>query len=131
MKNRDINLKELRPPLNLSPASGEMEQFQNDVLRPILKFQNDLLLKVCHHQFVKRKNIFFQLPPIKQLEYVELQISQDQNFKNLLFGIIIGHFTSKDWIYFKDHEQDLRKRVTSLLIKRLQSQCSLLTSDFN
>ncbi len=131
MKNRDKNLKELRPPLNLSPASGELEQFQNNVLRLILKFQNELLLKICHHQFVKRKNIFFQLPSIKQLEYVELQISQDQNFKNLLFGIIIGHFTLKDWIFFKDHEQDLRKRVTSLLVKRLQSQCSLLTSDFN
>ncbi len=131
MENRDKNLTEMRPALNLSPTSGAMEQFQNETLRPILKFQNELLLKICHHQFVKRKSTFFQLPQIEQLGYIEQQVSRDQNFKNLLLGIIAGHFTSVDWLFFKEHEQDVRKRMTSLLIQRIQSQCSLLTSDFN
>lgn len=131
MENRDKNLIALRPTLNLIMATGEIEQFQNETLRPILKFQNKLILQICHNQFIKRKGLFFQLPELEQLKYIEQQISRDQHFKNLLFGIIVGYFTSEDWQFFKKHEHDLKKRMASLLINRIQSQVSLLTSDFN
>jgi hypothetical protein len=131
MENRDKNLMSLRITLNLNKATGEIEQFQNDTLRPIFKFQNELILQICHSQFVKRKGLFFRLAEPEQLKYIEQQISRDQHFKNLLFGIIVGHFTSEDWQFFKKNEQNLKKRMTSLLIKRIQSQFSLLTSDLN
>ena len=131
MENRDKNLISLRPPLNLSTAAGKIEQFQNDTLRPILKFQNELILQICQNQFVKRKGLFYQLSELEQLKYVEQQILRDLHFKNLLFGIIIGHFTLEDWQFYNKNEQDLKKRITSMLVKRIQSQVSLLTSDFN
>ena len=128
MENRDKNIKALRPDLNLVPTSGAFEQFQNDTLRPILKFQNNLILQICHHQFVKRKRKFFQLSHLEQLEYIDQQISRDKELKHLLFGIIIGQFTALEWIFFAENEKELKKRMTSLLIQRVQSQCSLLSS---
>ncbi len=124
MENRDLNLVALRPKLDIAPASGKIEAFQNSTLRPILKLQNGLLLKVCTQHFKKRKSVFFGLEELKQLAYIEQEISRDNNFKNLLIGIVIGYFTAEEYDYFKEQEQELRKRITSLLIQRVQSQIS-------
>lgn len=131
MENRDKNLIGLRPALNLSKASSVKEQFQNETLRPILKFQNELILQICYSQFVKKKGVFFKLPELEQLKYIDQQVKNDQHFKNLLVGIVLGLFTSEELIFFKINEQDLKKRILSMIINRIQSQVSLLTSDFN
>ncbi|MFT5166582.1 MAG: hypothetical protein ACI8P3_001814 [Saprospiraceae bacterium] len=128
MENRDNNLTGIRPALDLSPASGEIEQFQNNTLRPILKFQHNLLIRICHLQFVKRKNVFFGLGEPKQLIYIEQHITQDKQFKNLLLGAIVGHFTLAEWDFYKTQEQKLRKRMTVLLIQRIQSDVRALVN---
>lgn len=126
MKNRDKQLKAIRPTLDLSPASHEIEQFQNKTLRPILKLQNELLLQLCRAQFVKRKGVFFNLESPKRLIYIEEQVSKDQKFKQLLLGLLIGHFTIEELAFFQKEEAALRKRMTSLLIQRIQSQEAML-----
>lgn len=122
MQNRNKLLLELRPELDLAVASGVLEQFQNKTLRPILKFQNELLINICRQQFVKRKNVYFQLSSSKQLVYIEQQVIQDKNFKSLLFGVIIGYLTSEEYKFYRLNEPELRKRLTSLLIQRFQDQ---------
>ena len=131
MENRDKNLLSMRPSLNLAMPTGSIERFQNNTLRPILKLQNDLILQICHHQFIKRKEVFFQLPKDEKLLYIENQLDRDKQLKHLLFGILIGNFTISEWQFYKEHEQELRKRMTSLLIQRIQSQSSLLSSNLN
>ena len=126
MENRDKNLLALRPKLDLAEADSKIETFQNKTLRPVLKFQNELILEVCRHQFVKRKSIFFKLSEKEQLDYIEQQISRDNNFKNLLTGIVISLFSLEEWHFFKEQEQEVKKRIASLLIQRLQSQLSFL-----
>jgi len=51
--SRDEIVLALRPELNLAAASGSVEAFQNDVLRPILKFQNEFLM-IAAGQYVKK-----------------------------------------------------------------------------
>ena len=49
MKSRDSYLKSLRPDILTKKINADMsseEYFQNTVLRPIIKFQNDLLISV-------------------------------------------------------------------------------------
>ena len=46
----------LRPKLNFEKAHTSIEQFQNEVLRPILKLQNDLLL-IVFNQHVQNQKI--------------------------------------------------------------------------
>lgn len=126
MKHRADGLRQMRPSLSLPPASGEMEQFQNQTLRPILKLQNDLLIAVCKEQFIKRKNVFFKLDTEKQLAYIEQQITRDLKFKHFLLGLICGHLTLEEWPFFYKHENELRKRITTMLVQRVQNQLSHL-----
>ena len=60
MKVRDLSLKDLRP--NISHAkvmsnTGDEERFQNQTLRPIAKFQNDLLISIFKMYIKKKKYI--------------------------------------------------------------------------
>ena len=58
---RDKNIVLLRPKVNSNKNisyKNDIEKFQNIVLRPILKFQNDLLLELFIFEFEKTKTKF-------------------------------------------------------------------------
>lgn len=129
MKNDRSNLIALRPnipTINETAATNTAEQFQNQTLRPILKFQNELLLQVFRAYTVQRKNVFHQLSHPKKLDYMEHSIRKDLKFKNRLLGLIIGHFISEEYTAFLKEEKELTRRLTNLLVQRLQSQIDFL-----
>ena len=119
-------LKELRPEINsidqavvISPE----EQFQNQVLRPILKFQNNLLLKIYQHYLEQRKGQFYKLSnPKEKLTYIEHSIQKDSKLRELLLGIVLGHFTQEEYEAYLKTEKPIRKRIINLLVQRLQDQ---------
>ncbi len=118
-------LKQLRPKIPAIidlDATTLAEQFQNRTLRPILKLQNDLLLDVFSHYIQQRKGVYYTLSEEKRLEYIEHSIRKDLKFKHLLMGITIGQFTAEEWETYVQHEDELRRRMTDLLVQRLQSQ---------
>jgi len=125
MQSRNKQLKDIRPAI---PSITEenvttvVEQFQNRTLRPILKFQNDLLLKIFHQYIQKRKNKFHQLSTPKRLEYIQTNIRNDLKFRNLLTGTVIGHLTIEEFEIYQKNESELRRRIITLLIQRLQDQ---------
>lgn len=122
---RNEQLLSLRPVLNLPETeSGIIEHFQNTSLRPILKYQHDLLVLVFKNQMKMRKNAFFKLSLLQKLTYIEQTIKADSNFKNRLLGIIIGHFTCEEFAIFSDNETELSRRLTDLIVQRLQSVAS-------
>jgi len=116
--NRDLSVKNIRPAIPLIIE----ERFQNTCLRPILKFQNDLLLAVFHSYLELRKGKFHTLSKPKKLEYIDHAIRKDLRFKGLLIGIVVGQFTVEEWEIYQTHERELRKRVTGLLVQRIQDQ---------
>jgi hypothetical protein len=101
-------------------ATSPEERFQNTCLRPILKFQNDLLLAVFKNYLALRKGKFYALSKPKRLTYIEHAIRKVLKFKNLLIGIVVGQFTVEEWGIYDAHERELRKRVTGLLVQRIQ-----------
>ena len=123
--NKREQLKAIRP--NITSISEEnsisaAERFQNQSLRPILKFQNDLLVDLFRQYIKKRKNKYLELIPEKRKEYIAQHIRQDLKFKNLLLGTIIGQFTLEELKVFQLEEKELIRRTTNLIIQRLQSQ---------
>ncbi len=105
------------------------EAFQNSTLRPILKFQNDLLLQVFINYAVKQKGLFFTLSPDKMEKYIENVIQKDIKFRNALKGIIIGLFTVEEYSNYIKNSSSLNKRMMTLLIERYRSQIQLLTNE--
>ena len=125
MSHRDQNLKSLRPLIPIiteKNLTSESEHFQNIVLRPILKLQHDLLLQIFQQYVIHRKNVFQKLSPEKKLEYIENNIRKDLNFRSLLIGTVVGHFTLEEYQTYSQNKTELRKRLINMLIERIKSQ---------
>lgn len=105
------------------------EAFQNNTLRPILKFQNELLLQVFINHAIKQKGIFFTLSPDKKEKYIENVIQKDIKFRNALKGVIIGLFTVEEYSIYIKNSSNLNKRMMTLLIERYRSQIQLLVNE--
>lgn len=105
--------------------SSPEEKFQNETLRPILKFQNDLFIEVFRNYATKQKGVFFTLSPEKKLAYIENTIQRDIKFRNSLKGIVIGMFTVSEYKEYILNSSNLNKRMMNLLIERIKSQIQL------
>ncbi len=122
---RSQQLKELRPnipTIAIENATTKLEQFQNQVLRPILKFQNDLLVAIFRRYVIKRKGVFNDLSNEKKLAYIQQVLQRDQNFRNLLVGSVVGQFTIEEYQIFSSNESKLTKRMMEMCIQRMQDQ---------
>lgn len=109
--------------------SSPEERFQNETLRPILKFQNDLFIEVFRNYAVKQKGVFFTLSPEKKMNYIENTIQRDIKFRNSLKGIIIGMFTVSEYKDYIQNSSNLNKRMMNLLIERIKSQIQLFENE--
>jgi hypothetical protein len=118
----DQQLLQCRPVIQLpaTPSSGE-EQFQNETLRPILKMQHPLLVRLFAAEIRRRKNVFFALSPADQLVWIADAVRANPRFRSLLLGTVIGHFTLDELFRFERNESEYLRRIVSLIIQRLQS----------
>lgn len=129
MIDRDERLLRQRPDLSVSKIKDNMsseEYFQNAVLRPILKFQNYILIEVFKTYISKRKNVYFTLNQNQKLNYVTHSIQKDIKFRNQLKGMIVGLFSLEEYELYKENSSALNKRMMNLMIQRIQNQLQLL-----
>lgn len=98
------------------------EQFQNEVLRPILKSQNELLIAIFKTYIVRRKSTFDNYEKNDKLIYIDHTLKKDQRLRNLLLGIIIGQFSVEQYESYLPLDEELNRRTITMIIKRLQSQ---------
>jgi hypothetical protein len=127
MNQRDVFLKEFRgqPIGTVSDQSSTEEQFQNEVLRPILKLQNDLFVSSFINHLTKNKIDFNTYSLEKKMAMIENAIQKDIKFRNALKGMIIGLFTTDEYTQYIKNSSSLNKRMMSMLIDRLKSQIQL------
>ena len=128
MSTRSEKLLQQRPDIPSSKINDQMgseEYFQNAVLRPILKPQNDLFISVFKNYIKKHKNVFYELSIEKKQRYVEHAIQKDIKFRNSLKGMIIGMFTVEEYETYTLNSSALNKRMMNLLIVRLKDQLLL------
>jgi hypothetical protein len=129
MIDRDERLLRQRPDLPASKIKDNMsseEYFQNAVLRPILKFQNDILIEVFKTYISKRKNVYYTLNQNQKLNYVTHSIQKDIKFRNQLKGMIVGLFSLEEYELYTENSSALNKRMMNLMIQRIQNQLQLL-----
>jgi hypothetical protein len=125
MNERSHSLKKIRPELPSSKTNAGMsdgERFQNETLRPILKFQNMLFLSVFQNYIRIRKNVFYELKLEKRMAYISNSIQKDSKLQNSLKGMIIGQFTIEEYQEYQENASAMNKRILTMLVKRLQDQ---------
>mgnify|MGYP006924460211 FL=1 len=130
MSSRDSYLKSLRPDILTKTIKTEMsseEYFQNKVLRPIIKFQNELLIAVFLQFYTKYKNVFFDLSTEKKILYIESSITKDSKLRSSFRDLIIGLFSVEEYSEYLKNASALNKRMTGIIKERLISHVQLLS----
>ncbi len=122
MEDRDELLRKCRPSIalayNASVASEELI-FQNEVLRPILKFQNDLLVNLFNHELVTRKIDVGGLDEQELRNKINQLLIKDQSIKHKMMGICVAMFTEKELSFYLQHQKSINKRILSMLAERI------------
>ena len=133
MNQRDTFLKEFRGQTigSVTTQSSSEELFQNEVLRPILKLQNDLFIASFINYVAKNKADFYSHSVEKKLSIIENAIQKDIKFRNALKGMIIALFTSGEYAVYIKNSSNINKRMMSMLIERLKSQVQLFEANVN
>ena len=128
MKERALSLKSIRPEFSATTINNTMsseERFQNLVLRPIIKFQNDLFVAAFKNYISKHKNVFYELSLEKRQDYVENSIQKDMKLRNSLKGMVIGQFTVEEYSIYIENSSSLNKRMMNIVKDRLLGNIQL------
>jgi len=134
MNARDFSIVELRPQIlsaKIFPNMSTEEYFQNKVLRPVIKLQNDLILEVFKNYIRKNKTLFYEMAVEKRLHFIENAVQKDIKFRNSLKGMILGQFTVEEYKTYTNNSSALNKRMMKLVIQRIQDQAQLLELDLS
>lgn len=103
----------------INSNTSDIERFQNEVLRPIIKMQNNLLVAFFKNYIKNNKIKFNTLKAEVQENKINTILTKDINFKNILIGSIIGHLEENEIeIYFK-YKTEINKRIIQLIKQRL------------
>lgn len=121
---RDELLLNIRPVIT-TESNSEMtdhEIFQNQTLRPILKFQNDLLISIaqCSQLFVK--SAFKSKDSHQQKEIISTILSKDQRIKADLVTSVVALMTEYELSIYHSESAEYRRRILTMSRERLIDQ---------
>jgi len=120
MNPKDESLLALRPQIVTSPAQNPAEAFQNTVLRPILKFQQERIAAIFQQHIQKRKVNLSGINLEARKTYVETAFQKDLALRHQLIGLALGMMTEEEWMEFSE-DKELARRLNNLLVQRIQS----------
>ena len=115
---RSESISLFRSPISIDTdkISLELEQFQNLCLRPILKFQNDILVSY----FKSNINLISIPESTSELEnLVKNRLQKDLITRNTLLGMIIGLLHDEEMTFYMSHKNELNKRLVVMLTQRI------------
>lgn len=123
MNNRSQQLKSIRPTIDIDNSkSTEFEIFQSVTIRPILKFQNDLILTIINHHLAEHKIVVKNLTDNKKTERIHEIVKNNLQLKQLLIGIVIAHFTDEEIVFYYANKKEVVKRIITMLLERVCTQ---------
>ena len=95
-----------------------IESFQNQTLRPILKFQHELTIALLKNH---RNYKIDQVPDStrdKYAAFLSKYVQSNLDLKNQLLGVILGFFTTDEMSFYKDQRKELNRRIIQMQLKR-------------
>lgn len=127
---RDDRLVKLRPGISPPSTNSQSDKpigvFQNDVLRPILKFQNSIIIAQFKQYLIKFKPAFNAYNSTVQKNYIQDVLKTDSRIKNSLIATVVSVMTLEEYAYYCENKNEINKRIVTLLTKRIQDQLEML-----
>ena len=120
-----VNIRPLIEGINVVENKSVEEKFQNNILRPIIKMQHDLLVAYFKAYILSKKCKFNELGELKQLDFISAAFQKDIAFRSEIKGLIIGQFTVSEYGQYISHKTDFNKRILKMVQQRLVSVIDL------
>ena len=124
--SREEDLLRMRPqiPHIQFGESRAEEHFQNETLRPIIKWQNALLVFHFKAYAIRRSLSLNELSRQKLEDIIEQALSKDAALRNQMLGIVIGFFTLSEYEQYLEMDRPLNRRIIQMIKERLKDQLS-------
>ena len=119
------NIKTLRPQIaaiETEQIKSLLEQFHHQVLRPILKFQNEIILEIFLSEMRKFKIDLAQYSSKEGKEKIKSTLQKNQKLRTILIGIVIALFELEELKFYHQNQSELNKRINSMMQERIVSQ---------
>lgn len=118
----DKQLLDLRPEVFTEQTTvSEIETFQNEVLRPILKLQHDLFVieletnSLILQLLQKHKSFEAKQTALKQF------LLHNRELKHQFIGQVTGMLTNIEYLQYKTHKKEIDKRIFAMTVERILS----------
>ena len=124
-EERDLSIvKSILPIVNYDKSldSNEIESFQNAVIRPILKFQNQLLNLLVLERVKNLNSRFNLLSNEEQEAFILSNVKKDIALRNQLIGIVLAFFTLEEFQVYSLYNKELSKRIVEMIVQRVLDQ---------
>ena len=124
-EERDLSVvKSILPIVNYDKSldSNEIESFQNAVIRPILKFQNQLLNLLVIERVTNLNSRFNLLSNEEQEAFILSNVKKDIALRNQLIGIVLAFFTLEEFQVYSLYNKELSKRIVEMIVQRVLDQ---------
>ena len=122
--NRAHKIKACRPNITLkkSKKTSDEEQFQNQVLRPILKFQNELFIKLFLSNCKTYKINYTEFNTEEKHDYIGHIFKKDFKLRAIFIGTVVALFTIEEFEKYTEKKQLYNKLVIQMLSERLKNE---------
>lgn len=120
--------KDLRENLSLPTFenSSETELFQNNVLRPVLKLQNDIFIQIFRDYAMRKMSDFTSLKNEQKINFTKQSLQKDIALKNTFIGMTIGMLTPEEITVYISDSKSFNKRIITMLSERIKSQIDVV-----
>ena len=117
-----LKLRAEIPSIENLGSTKALEIFQNNSLRPILKFQNDALVHVFLLDLSNKKIDLKTFNTKKRELLIDTHLRTNSNLRQLLLGMVIALFSVDEMEFYNTVYKELNKRIFSMLKVRLKDQ---------
>lgn len=117
-----LKLRAEIPSIENLGSTKALEIFQNNNLRPILKFQNDALVHVFLLDLRSKKIDLKTFNTKKRLLLIDTHLRTNSNLRQLLLGMVIALLSIDEMEFYNSVYKELNKRIFSMLKVRFKDQ---------
>ena len=113
--------------LKITDKMSEEENFQNRVLRPVIKMKHEILIAHFKHYIALNKLPWKELSDSDKIDFIENAFSRDLSFRNEVRGLVIGQFTLEEYAQYVKILRSSNKRINNIIKERMMSHLDVLS----
>ena len=116
-----VNLRPVITTINSELVKSDQEKFQNEVIRPIIKFQHELIVKIFS-SYLQTKNIdLTSMSPEIRSAKIKSIFQKDRSLIIELKCIIVAYFTTSEYENYTLMKSEVNKRLIQIIRERILS----------